>query len=136
LKHEFETRSVVGLQVSIRKSGDVTILDVRGRSTIDSGESELLSSHLQELVANGARKLLLNLAELTQVDSSGVSIIVGAYVSLRRLGGDLKLLCPKGRVLEVLSVLHLLEAIPCFEDEAQGVASFRPLGYFAKPGTS
>jgi anti-sigma B factor antagonist len=126
----------VGLQISIRKSGDVTVLDVRGRSTIDSGESELLGSHLQKLVANGVRKLLLNLAELTQVDSSGVSIIVGTYVSLRRQGGDLRLLCPRGRVLEVFSVLHLLEAIPSFEDEAQAVASFRPLGYFAKPGRS
>jgi len=123
----------VGLQVSIRKSGDVTILDVRGRSTVDSGESELLGSHLQELVANGVRKLLLNLAELTQVDSSGISIIVETYVSLRRQGGDLRLLCPRGRVLEVFNVLHLLETIPSFEDEAQAMASFRPLGYFAKP---
>jgi anti-sigma B factor antagonist len=131
--HELETRSVVGLQISIRKSGDVTILDVRGRSTIDSGESELLGSHLQELIANGVRKLLLNLAELTQVDSSGLSIIVGTFVSLRDQGGDLKLLRPCGRVLEVLSILHLLETIPSFEDEAQAVASFRPLGYFAKP---
>jgi anti-sigma B factor antagonist len=131
--HELETRSFVGLQVSIRKSGDITILDVRGRSTVDSGESELLGSHLQELVADGVRKLLLNLAELTQVDSSGVSIIVGTYVSLRRQGGDLRLLCPRGRVLEVFNVLHLLETIPSFEDEAQAVASFRPLGYFAKP---
>ena len=123
----------MGLQVSIRKSDDLTILDVRGRSTIDSGESELLSSHLQELVANGVRKLLLNLAELTQVDSSGISIIVESYLSLKRQGGDLRLLCPRGRVLEVLRVLQLLETIPSFEDEAQAVGSFRPLGYFAKP---
>jgi anti-anti-sigma factor len=59
------------------------------------------------LVANGVRKLLLNLADLTQVDSSGVSIIVGTSVSLRAKGGDLKLLCPCGRVLEVFRVLHL-----------------------------
>jgi anti-sigma B factor antagonist len=123
----------VGLQVLIRKSGDVTILDVRGRSTVDNSESELLSSHLQELVANGVRKLLLNLAELTQVDSSGISIIVESYVSLKRQGGDLRLLCPRGRVLEVLRVLRLLETIPSFEDEAQAVGSFRPLGYFARP---
>jgi anti-anti-sigma factor len=131
--HELETRSVVGLQVSIRKSGDVTILDVRRRSTVDSGESELLGSHLQELVANRVHKLLLNLAELTQVDSSGISIIVETYVSLRRQGGDLRLLCPRGRMREVFRVLRLLETIPSFEDEAQAVASFRPLGYFAKP---
>jgi anti-sigma B factor antagonist len=123
----------VGLQVSIRKSGDVTILDVRGRSTVDSGESEQLGNHLQELVADGVRKLLLNLAELIQVDSSGISIIVETCLSLRRQGGDLRLLCPRGRVLEVFKVLRLLEAIPSFEDEAQAVASFRPLSFFARP---
>jgi anti-sigma B factor antagonist len=122
--HELETRSFVGLQVSIRKSGNITILDVRGRSTVDSGESELLGSHLQELVADGVRKLLLNLAELIQVDSSGVSIIVETCLSLRRQGGDLRLLCPRGRVLEVFKVLRLLEAIPSFEDETQAVAAF------------
>ena len=124
---------MVGLQISIRESGDVTILDLQGRSTINGGESELLNSRLKKLVASGVRKLLLNLADLTQVDSSGVSIIVGTYVSLRARGGDLKLLCPCGRVLEVLRILHLLEMIPSFEDEAQALASFRPLSYFAKP---
>jgi len=123
----------VSLQISIRESGDITILDLRGRSTIDGGESELLSSHLQKLVANGARKLLLNLGDLTQIDSSGVSIIVGTCVSVRGRGGDLKLLRPRGRVLEVLRALHLLEMILSFEDETQALASFRPLGYFAKP---
>ena len=71
---------------------------------------------------------VLNLEGLTQVDSSGVSIIVEKYVFLKRQGGDLKLLCPSGRVLEVLSVLHLLGTIPTFEDETQALASFRPLG--------
>ncbi len=121
----------MGLQISIRESGDVTILDLRGRSTIDGGESELLSQHLQKLVANGVRKVLLNLRELTHVDSSGVSIIVRTYVSLKRQGGDLGLLRPGGRVLEVFRVLHLLNTIPTFENEAQALASFRPRGYSA-----
>jgi anti-anti-sigma factor len=123
----------VGLQISIRKSADVTILDLRGRSTIDGGESELLGSCLKKLVANGVRKLLLNLADLTQVDSSGIGVIVETYVSLKRQDGDLKLLCPCGRVLEVLTLFRLLDTIPSFEDEAQALASFRPLSYFAKP---
>jgi anti-anti-sigma factor len=123
----------VGLQISIRESADVTILDLRGRSTIDGGESELLSSRLEELVANGVRKLLLNLADLTQVDSSGVSVIVGMYVSLRKQGGDLKFLCPCGRVLEVLGTLHLLDIISSFEDETQALASFQQQGYAARP---
>ena len=122
---------VVGLQISTREAADVTILDLRGRSTIDGGESELLSNQLQKLVANGVRKLLLNLADLTQVDSSGISIIVGTYVSLKRQGSDLKLLCPSGRVLEVLTVFHLIDTIPSFEDEAEALASFRPRGYSA-----
>ena len=121
----------MALQISIRESGDVTILDLRGRSTIDGGESELLSQHLQKLVANGVRKVLLNLIELRQVDSSGVSIIVRTYVSLKRQGGDLGLLRPGGRVLEVFRVLHLLNTIPTFENEAQALASFRPRGYSA-----
>jgi anti-anti-sigma factor len=79
------------------------------------------------------RKLLLNLANLTQIDSSGVSIIVGAYVSLKDRGGDLKFLRPYGRVLEVFKALHLLEIIPSFEDEIEALASFRPLGHFAQP---
>jgi anti-anti-sigma factor len=127
------TKGVVGLQISIHQSGDVTILDLRGRSTINDGESDLLNSHLQELVANGARKLLLNLGDLTQVDSSGISIIVGTYVSLCSQGGDLRLLRPCGRVLEVFRVLHLLEIIPKFEDEAQAMASFGMRGYSATP---
>jgi len=123
----------MGLQISIRESGDVTILDLRGRSTIDGGESELLSSHLRKLLANGVRKLVLNLADLTLADSSGISVIVETYVSVTRQGGDLKLLRPCGRVLEVLSVFRLLETIPSFEDEARALASFRPLSYFANP---
>ena len=118
----------MGLQISIRESGDVTILDLRGRSTIDGGESQLLSLQLQKLLATGVRKLLLNLGDLTQVDSSGISIIVKTYVSVRGQGGDLRLLRPGGRVLEVFRVLHLLEITPSFEDEIQALASFQPRG--------
>jgi anti-anti-sigma factor len=109
----------------------VTILNLRGRSTIDGGESELLSSRLRGLVTSGVRKLLLNLANLTQVDSSGVCVIIDTYVSLKR-AGDLKLLRPGGRVLEVLNVFRLLDAIPSFEDDTQALASFRPRRRFAK----
>ena len=124
--------AIVGLRVSIRESGDVTILDLRGRSTID-GESELLSNRLRKLIANGVRRVLLNLTDLTQVDSSGVGVIIDTYVSLKDQGGDLKLLCPRGRVREVLRVLRLLEIIPHFENETKALTSFRPQTYFARP---
>ena len=126
VEEKYFTRGVVGLQIAIREIGDVTVLDLRGRSTIDDGSSELLGRQLRKLTAGGVRKLLLNLVNLTQVDSSGISVIVATYVSLQRQGGDLKLLCPCGRVLEVLTVFHLLNTIPTFEDEAQALASFQP----------
>ena len=122
----------MALHISIRKSGDVTILDLRGKLTID-GESELLEEHLETLIAAGARKVLLNLAQLKQIDSSGISIIVAHCNRLRRKDGDLKLLNPNCHVLEVMKALHLLEAIPGFTDELQALASFRSLRYAAKP---
>jgi len=121
----------MGLDISIRECGDVTILDLRGKSTVSGGESELLCGHLPELVAKGASKLLLNIADLSQVDSSGVSVIVQTYVSLKRHGGDLKLLYPGGRVLQVLTALHLLDIIQSFDDEAKALASFGPQRYSA-----
>jgi len=114
----------VRLRISIRERGDVSILDFWGRATIGS-DSELLSKQLSSLFANGERKLLLNLANLAQIDSSGVSIIVEAYVFLKRQGGGLKFLRPSPRVLEVLRVLRLTDAIPIFEDEIEALASFQ-----------
>lgn len=66
----------MGFQISTRQSGDVTILDLKGKATIGV-DCDLLRSHLKELVAHGARKLLLNMADVTQVDSSGLGVLVG-----------------------------------------------------------
>ena len=120
------------LQISIRESADVTILDLRGRLTINDNACELLRSQLNELIANGARKFLLNLTNLTQIDSSGVSIIVRTYRSLRGQSGDLRLLRPSGHALEVFRALHLLEMIPSFEEEQLALITDSPLGCLAK----
>ena len=116
----------MGLQIVLRQCNDVTILDLTGKSTIDATESELLSKRLRALTDNGKHKLLLNLASLTQMDSTGISAIVEAYVCLQRQDGELKLLGPRGRVLEVLTLFRLLDTIPSFKDETQALASFRP----------
>lgn len=117
----------------MRERGDVDVLDLLGRSTIDGGESEVLSKHLRNLIAKGKRKLLLNLLNLSQIDSSGVSIIVEMFVSLKRSGGELKLLSPRGRVLDVLKVFRLLDIIPSFDDEIEALENFRARGMFAIP---
>ena len=122
----------MGLQISIRTSGDVTILDLQGKATLGV-DCDLLSGHLQSLVTKDVRKLLVNLASVTQLDSSSISAISKTYVSLKRQGGSLRLLCPGGRVRAVLGVIHLLDVIPTFEDEAQALASFLAQGSAAKP---
>ena len=114
----------MGFQISVRKSPDVAILDLQGRLTT-GGDGELLSKQLRELIADGQSKLLLNLVNLTQIDSSGVSIIARTHGSLKQQGGNLGLLSPSGHVLDVFRVLHLLQMIPSFEDESQALASFQ-----------
>src|SRR5262245_42364352 len=123
----------MSLLISIRETGDVAILDLQGRWTLDGGHNELVKAHLQELFANGVRKFLLNLADLTQIDSSGVSSIVKTFRSLRGQDCELRLLRPNGHTLEVFRVLHLLQLIPSFEDENLAVASFDPISNYAKP---
>jgi anti-sigma B factor antagonist len=120
----------LSLQISIRESAGVTIVDLEGKATIGA-DSDLLGSKLRSLIASGARNLLLNLVDLTQVDSSSIGLIAGTFVSLDRQGGSLKLLRPRGRVLAALSVMRLLESIPTFEDEDGALASFRPCGQSA-----
>ncbi len=124
--------AVVGLQISTRESGDVTILYVEGKATIGR-DNDLLDGQLRKLVDEGARKLLLNLADATQVDSSSISTIVRTFVTLERSGGSLKLLRPRGRVRTVLRVIRLPDIIPTFEDETQALASFQLRGYSARP---
>jgi anti-anti-sigma factor len=122
----------MGLQVSVRESRDVTILDLQGKLTT-GGDGELLCQQLSELIGNSKSTLLLNLANLTQIDSSGVSIIARTHGSLKRQGGNLGLLCPGGHVLDVFRALHLLEMIPSFEDEAHALASFQSPSFAQRP---
>ena len=113
----------MGLQVSIRRVAGVAIVDLQGRATLGR-DSDSLSGSLRKLIDEGERNILLNLAGLTQLDSSSLSTLSRAYVSVRREGGDLKLLNPRGSVKLVLQTLHLDTVIAIFDDEAQAVTSF------------
>jgi anti-anti-sigma factor len=113
-----------GLKILIRRSRGITILDLRGRSTFDNSGSELLYGELRRLSDSGVRDLLLNVENLTQVDSSCIGVLVRTFVALRRKGGNLKLLRPSEHVRMVLNVFRLLDTIPNFDDEDQALASF------------
>lgn len=114
----------MGLQISERKSANITILDVRGRIVIGDS-NDLFAAELRKLAECAPCDVLVNLAEVTQVDSSGISTLVKLFVTLRRDGGNLKILNPTGLVREVLEVTGLINCLPTYTDEARALASFR-----------
>ena len=118
-----EKVSVMGLQITTRQAGDITILELRGRATIGSS-TDALNSELRKLISGGVKNILVNLADVMQMDSSGISTLVRTFVTLTRQGGKFKLLRPQGHVREVLELTRLIKSIPTFDDESQALANF------------
>jgi anti-anti-sigma factor len=114
----------MALHLLTRKSGSITILDVKGRITIGAS-NDSFKTEVRKLAEGGPRDVLLNLTELSQMDSSAISTLVQSYVTFKRDGGKLKILNPLGSVREVLVVTGLVNFIPTFADEAEAIASFR-----------
>ena len=111
------------LEVSAREAAGIHYLQIHGRLTI--GEpSEHLNEFTQNLVQRGARKLVVNLDNIPQIDSSGISSLVKLSISLARQGGGLHLVCGPGRVRDALTVTRLVEAIPTFDSEQAAASGF------------
>jgi anti-anti-sigma factor len=111
------------MEINVRESGGVSILDVHGRLTI--GEpAEQLHGALESVVKGGANKVIVILNSIPQIDSSGISTLVRISIKLAREGGVLRLVCGPGRVRDALTVTRLVEAIPTFETEAAALANF------------
>ncbi len=113
----------MGLQLSVRHAADVVIVDLHGKATIGRA-NDFLDRQLRQLIEVGTSKLLLNLTDVTRLDSSSIGSIARAFVSLKRRGASLKLLRPRGNVRLVLETVHLLDVIPSIEDETEAIASF------------
>ena len=112
------------LTIERRTIGDIVVLDLKGRATIGSEADRLNEAQRREL-SGGTRKLLANLTDLVQVDSSGLAMLVRSFVSMGCSGGVMRLVVPPGRVREVLEVTQLARAMTCYYDEASALASFR-----------
>jgi anti-anti-sigma factor len=111
------------MEINVRKSGAVSILDVHGRLTIGD-PSEQLHSALQSVIKEGAKKVIVVLDGIPQIDSSGISTLVRISIQLAREGGVLRLVVGRGRVRDALTVTRLVEAIPTFETESAALANF------------
>jgi len=111
------------LDVKERQAGDVTILDLRGEVRIGEG-SIALRDAIRNLADAGKQKLLLNLAGVSYIDSSGIGELIANYTTVSRQGGQLKLLKLTDRVQNLLVITKLLTVFDTYEDESEALKSF------------
>ena len=102
----------------------VTVLDVSGHLVFSGGEESVLRNEVAARIGAGDRRLLVDLSNVTYIDSGGVGSLVTAYLHTIRRGGQLKLVCPNDRVCRVLKITHLTSVLDVFETEAAALSSF------------
>ncbi|HEU0186088.1 MAG TPA: STAS domain-containing protein [Blastocatellia bacterium] len=111
------------MTISERKSGDVTILVLEGKILLGEGDVQL-KRKIDELIERSETKLLLDLANVPYMDSGGLGEIVRSYTTVKRAGGDLKLLHATKRISDLLTITKLITVFEIFEDEAAAVKSY------------
>jgi len=126
------------LEYNIRQSGEVTIIDLKGPITLGEALARglqgaertpgprpvVVSDIIRKLLREGRRRILLNLKNVTYIDSSGIGELVGAFTSVQGRGGQLKLLNPVAKVVNVLRIVRLDHLFPVETDEATAIQSF------------
>ena len=111
------------MQIEERPTGDVMILDLKGKLTLGEGD-ELLKDKINSLIQQGHKKLVLNLEGVPYVDSAGLGEIVRTYTTVSRQGGNLKLLNLTKRIEDLLAITKLLTVFDVFETEQEALNSF------------
>lgn len=111
------------MTITTREVSHVTIVDVNGRITLGD-ETGQLRDIIRSLIAEGKKKIVLNLAQVDYIDSSGVGELVSSYTAVRNAGGDLKLLSLTKKVHDILNVTKLYTVFDIKEDEFNAVKSF------------
>lgn len=114
----------MALEIVPREREGVTILDIKGRLTA-GGEATVFREHLSSLNEN-ARNVVLNLAQVDYIDSTGLGALVICATSLRKRGGDMKLLNLNRRNIELLVMTKLATVFEIFNDEQDAINSYFP----------
>jgi anti-sigma B factor antagonist len=109
--------------LNTRQVGNVSVIDVAGRITLGEGSAALRET-LRDMVAKNQNKILLNLADVTYIDSSGIGELVSGYTTVTNTGGQLKLLNLNKRVKDLLQITKLYTVFEVKEDEADAIRSF------------
>ena len=111
------------MKASSRQVDNVTIVDLSGRITLGEG-SVVLRETVKDLVSKGRNRILLNLGDVTYIDSSGIGELVSAFTSVRNQGGELKLLKLTKKVHDLLQITKLYTVFDIKDDEATAVQAF------------
>jgi anti-sigma B factor antagonist len=111
------------MKSSTRQVDGVTIIDLSGRITLGEGSS-VLRDLVRQTVAKGNKKILLNLGDVTYIDSSGIGELVSAFTSVRNAGGELKLLNLTKKVHDLLQITKLYTVFDVKDDEATAIQAF------------
>jgi anti-sigma B factor antagonist len=111
------------MHIEVRQANDVMILDLKGRLTAGLGD-QILRDAVDELLAEGRRRILLNLSEVSFLDSAGVGELVAGLKTARRFQAELKLLNVGERVYSTLDMARLLPTFEIYDDEAEAVRSY------------
>ena len=113
----------MALTAKTRQVGDVSIVDLNGKITL--GESSgVLRDELKSLLAMGRKSILVNMANVSYVDSAGLGELVGSYTTATNQGGAIKLLHLQSKMKDLLQITKLHTIFPIFEDENEAIASF------------
>ena len=113
----------MSVKLTTRQVGDVMVVDAVGRITLGEGASTFRDT-VRELAGKGHKKMLLNLAEVSYIDSSGIGEMVSGFTTVANQGGQLKLLNLTKRVMDLLQITKLYTVFEVFDDEAAAVRSF------------
>ncbi len=111
------------MKASTRQVNGVTVVDLSGRITLGEG-SVILRDTVRDLVGKGSKKILLNLGDVTYIDSSGIGELVSAFTTVRNQGGELKLLNLTKKVHDLLQITKLYTVFDVKDDEATAIQSF------------
>jgi anti-sigma B factor antagonist len=111
------------MTIDTRTANGVTILDIHGKITIGEGSAEIRKK-VRDLLQAGRKQILLNMGDVSYVDSSGIGELVSSYTTVTNQGGDLKLLNLTKKLQELLAITKLLTVFECHNDEAAALASY------------
>ena len=111
------------MEIKERVVGGVSILDLSGKIVLGEGDIQL-KERIKDLLGDGQKRILLNLAEVNYVDSAGLGTLIGAYTTVKREGGSLKLVNLTKRIQDLLAITKLITVFETFDSEAEALASF------------